>query len=77
MHIPDYMLQGMVCPITAVLSLLGVAAATIAVFRSESKPDIVHFSVVTVLIFAGQMLNFPIVSGTSGHLLDGVLLASP
>ncbi len=75
MHIPDYMLQGMVCPITAVLSLLGVAAAALAVLRSESKPDIVRFAVVTVLIFAGQMLNFPISSGTSGHLLGGVLAA--
>jgi cobalt/nickel transport system permease protein len=75
MHIPDYMLQGMVCPITAVLSLLGVAAAAVAVLRSESKPDIVRFAVVTVLIFAGQMLNFPISSGTSCHLLGGVLAA--
>jgi cobalt/nickel transport system permease protein len=75
MHIPDYMLQGIVCPITAVLSLLGVAAVAVAVLRSESKPDIVRFAVVTVLIFAGQMLNFPISSGTSGHLLGGVLAA--
>jgi cobalt/nickel transport system permease protein len=75
MHIPDYMMQGTVCPITAALSLLGVATAAIAVFRSESKPDIVRFSVVTVLIFAGQTFSFPVTSGTSGHLLGGVLAA--
>jgi cobalt/nickel transport system permease protein len=75
MHISDFTLQGMVCPITAALSLLGVAAAAIALFRSECKPDIVRFSVVTVLIFAGQMPYFPITSSTSGHLLGGVLAA--
>jgi cobalt/nickel transport system permease protein len=75
MHISDFTLQGMVCPITAVLSLLGVAATAIAVLRSESKPDIARFSVVTVLIFAVQMLDFPITSGTSGCLLGGVLAA--
>jgi cobalt/nickel transport system permease protein len=31
--------------------------------------------VVSAFIFAVQMLNFPVVSGTSGHLLGGVLAA--
>jgi cobalt/nickel transport system permease protein len=34
------------------------------------------FASVSALIFAGQMMNFPISGGTSGHLLGGVLAAA-
>ncbi len=76
MHIPEHMLQGTVCPVTAGLSLLGVTAAVVAAVKSKDKPGVARFAAVTALIFAGQMLNFPIVSGTSGHLLGGVLAAA-
>lgn len=76
MHIPEHMLHGGVCPVTAGLSLLGVTAAVVAAVKSKDKPGVARFAAVTALIFAGQMLNFPIVSGTSGHLLGGVLAAA-
>lgn len=31
--------------------------------------------VMSAFVFAGQMVNFPVVGGTSGHLLGGVLVA--
>jgi cobalt/nickel transport system permease protein len=76
MHIPDQMLQGAVCPVTAVVGLLGVTAAVVAAARTSNKPGMTRFAAVAALIFAGQMMNFPITDGTSGHLLGGVLAAS-
>ncbi len=76
MHIPDSMLQGAICPVTAVVSATGLAAATYFGVKAKTKPSAVRFAAITALIFAGQMLNFPISNGTSGHLLGGVLAAS-
>lgn len=73
MHIPDSMLNGAVCPVTAGLGLLGVTAAAVAAAKNENKPNVARFAGVTTLIFAGQMVNFPIGGGISGHLLGGVL----
>lgn len=76
MHIPDSMLHGTVCPVTAGLGLLGVAAAAVVAAKSENKPNAVRFAGVATLIFASQMVNFPIAGGTSGHLLGAVLAAT-
>ena len=76
MHIPNSMLQGAVCPVTALVGVLGVAVAALKAFWSEHKPSAARFGAITALIFAGQMMNFPIQDGTSGHLLGGVLAAA-
>ncbi|PJC86020.1 cobalamin biosynthesis protein CbiM [Vibrio sp. HA2012] len=75
MHISDAMLQGSICPVTAVVSVIGISAATYYTMKGE-KPSASRFAAITALIFAGQMMNFPIMNGTSGHLLGGVLVAS-
>lgn len=75
MHIPDSMLQGSVCPATAAVSAVGIAAASYYAMKGE-KPSATRFAAITALIFAAQMMNFPIMDGTSGHLLGGVLAAS-
>jgi len=76
MHIPDSMLNGAVCPVTATLSAIGIIAATYYAYKSKDKPTALSFGAITALIFAGQMMNFAIMDGTSGHLLGGVLAAS-
>lgn len=76
MHIPDSMLQGSICPLTAVVSAAGLAAAICFGVKAKQQPAAARFAAVTALIFAGQMLNFPISDGTSGHWLGGVLAAS-
>jgi cobalt/nickel transport system permease protein len=76
MHIPDQMLQGSICPVTVVVGLAGVAVAVVAAARDKEKPGVGRFAAVAAFIFAGQMINFPIVNGTSGHLLGGVLAAA-
>lgn len=76
MHIPSAMLHGAVCPVTAAMSATGLVGATAITFSSQEKPSAARFSAVTALIFAAQMMNFPILNGTSGHLLGGVLAAA-
>lgn len=76
MHLPSGMLDGTICPVTAVVSAAGIAAAAIAATRQKEQPGAARFAAVTALVFAAQMLNFPVQQGTSGHLLGGVLAAS-
>jgi cobalt/nickel transport system permease protein len=76
MHIPDHMLQGTICPSTAAISTLGVAAAVFMAIKSDRKPTAGRFAVITALIFAGQMMNFPVQAGISGHLMGGVLASA-
>jgi len=76
MHIPNSMLQGSVCPVTAVVSTLGIIIAAFKAMKSEDKPAAARFGAITALIFAGQMMNYPIQHGTSGHLLGGVLASA-
>ena len=67
---------GAVCPVTAAVSVGGVAIAATMAWKSEQKPTAARFASVSALVFAGQMVNFPVLSGTSGHLLGGVLAAA-
>ncbi|MEZ4483201.1 MAG: energy-coupling factor ABC transporter permease [Syntrophotaleaceae bacterium] len=76
MHIPDSMLQGAICPVTLALGAAGLTTAVVAAARSTAKPNATRFAGVAALIFAGQMMNFAIPGGTSGHLLGGVLAAA-
>ncbi|MFH1877354.1 MAG: energy-coupling factor ABC transporter permease, partial [Candidatus Omnitrophota bacterium] len=76
MHIPNSMLHGTICPVTAVVSAIGVVAAFFFALISKKKPSAARFGAITALIFAGQMMNFPIQNGTSGHLLGGVLASA-
>lgn len=45
------------------------------VLSGEGEKTIYKMGMVAALIFAGQMFNFPISSGTSGHLIGGVFAA--
>lgn len=76
MHIPDEMLSGVVCPVGALVAVAGLACAVRAASRAGERPSALRFAAVAALVFAGQMVNFPVLSGTSGHLLGGVLASS-
>jgi cobalt/nickel transport system permease protein len=69
MHIPDSMLQGTICPVTATLAIAGVAAVSYAATKVKVKPTAMSFAAVTALVFTVQMLNFPVQFGTSGHVI--------
>ncbi len=76
MHIPNEMLNGLICPVSAALAVTGVAAAAYTARRSQTQPSASRFAAVAALVFAAQMLNFPVQDGTSGHLLGGVLASA-
>ncbi|MFH0984202.1 MAG: energy-coupling factor ABC transporter permease [Candidatus Omnitrophota bacterium] len=76
MHISSSMLAGPICPVTVAVSALGICGAVFAARKMKDKPTAVRFGAVTAFIFASQMMNFPVQSGTSGHLLGGVLAAA-
>ncbi len=76
MHIPNEMLNGLICPVSATLAVAGIAVATYAARRSQNRPSAARFAAVAALVFAAQMLNFPVQDGTSGHLLGGVVASS-
>jgi len=75
MHIPDSMLTGAICPITAAISIGGIIGAAYYATKAEKPISALTFAATTALIFALQMMNFPINDGTSGHFLGGVLAA--
>ncbi|MCX8006689.1 MAG: energy-coupling factor ABC transporter permease [Coriobacteriia bacterium] len=75
MHIPDGMLDTKTW-VTAWLGSAGVLAYAVKRVRdvlSDSK--VVLMSVLAALIFALQMLNFPVAGGTSGHFAGGAAAA--
>ena len=80
MHIPDGFLSVAVSGILWVISLVFIF---IALRKAGKEIDERRLSLVGVLaaaIFAGQMLNFAVAGGTSGHLLGAalaVLLVGP
>ncbi|MEJ5283781.1 MAG: energy-coupling factor ABC transporter permease [Brevinematia bacterium] len=74
MHIPEYLLKGSVCPVSAAMGIAGVIATTYFVFKSKEKIDILKFGIITSFVFLLQMLNFPISGGTSGHFLGVAFL---
>jgi len=75
MHIPDGFLTNRVA-----VSLDLVSGAGILYTARRAKIDfsgrlVPVMGVLAAFVFAAQMLNFPILGGTSGHLIGGSLLA--
>lgn len=69
MHIPDNLLNGAICPVTALVGIGGIIATGYFAVTSKEKPRNSIFALVTAIIFLLQMLNFPVRNGTSGHFL--------
>src|SRR4030042_1796516 len=75
MHIPDGFLSLVVALIFWMLAILAIGYALSRV-RSELKErQVPLMGVLAAVIFAGQMLNFSVAGGTSGHLLGAALAA--
>jgi len=77
MHIPDGFLS---LPIALIFWIASIAIIAM-VFRNTKKHSLIKkeriplVAATTLLVFALQLLNFPILSGTTGHFVGGVLLA--
>lgn len=76
MHIQDGYLSTPVCVVTAALSAGAVGLSLHKLKDSLADRTIPLTGMMASLVFAGQMVNFPIGLPVSGHLLGGVLAAS-
>jgi len=75
MHIPDGFLSIIICVTMYVISmgfLIWSWKKTKNVYSSSVTPML---AVSSAFVFAAQMINFPIMLGTSGHLVGGTFLA--
>lgn len=75
LHIPDGFLSAPVALIWWVLTIGALALAVQRVGVELNERQVPLMGVMAAFIFAGQMLNFPVLGGTSGHLLGGALAA--
>lgn len=73
MHIPDGFLSVAVSLVLWALSILVVGYALKRVSRDMGERQVPLMGVLAACIFAGQMLNFAVTGGTSGHLLGAAL----
>ncbi len=73
MHIPDGFLSVPVAVILWVVSIAVIALAFRYVSRELGEREVPLMGVLAAAIFAGQMLNFAVTGGTSGHLMGAAL----
>ena len=73
MHIPDGFLSVPVSLLLWAISLIVIAIAFRRVSRELGEREVPVMGVLAAAIFAGQMLNFTVAGGTSGHLMGAAL----
>ncbi len=75
LHIPDGFLS---ISISIIFWGITILLLTLAVRRTQGElgeRQIPLMGIMAAFIFAGQLINFPVAGGTSGHLLGGALAA--
>lgn len=75
MHIPDGFLDVKTAVATGLFSATGLGAALRHAGRHLQAKKIPLIGLIAAFIFVAQMLNFPVASGTSGHLLGSTFAA--
>ena len=73
MHIPDGFLSTPVAIIFWILSIIVIGLALKRVNKDLGERQLPLMGVLAAAIFAGQMLNFPVAGGTSGHMMGATL----
>jgi cobalt/nickel transport system permease protein len=69
MHTPDGFVTGWICVVMLIISILAVLLSVLRLRKDFSKSKAISLATVASVIFLGQMLNFPVLAGTSGHLV--------
>ena len=75
LHAPDRLFS---MPVNLVFALVVAGVLAVAFRRVATAGDhraVPMMGIAAAFVFAGQMLNFPISAGTTGHLLGGTLAA--
>lgn len=75
MHAPDGFIDGPTSLAMGVVAAGGVGLSLRYAGRQLEERQVPLAGLTSAFVFAVQMLNFPVASGTSGHLLGGVLAA--
>lgn len=75
MHVPDGFLDAPTSIATGAVAVVGVGLALRGARRELDDRTAPMAGLVASFVFAGQMMNFPVGAGTSGHLLGGALAA--
>ena len=75
MHIPDGFLSVLVSLAFWVLAVAGVGVALWRAGKELDERKVPLMGVLGATIFAGQMLNFAVAGGTSGHLMGAAIAA--
>jgi len=75
MHIPDGFLANRIALALNGLTGISILYAAHRIRNAVSARMIPIMGVLSAFVFAAQMLNFPVLGGTSGHLVGGALLA--
>lgn len=73
MHIPDGFLSVLVSIVFWLISVVVIGFALKKTTKQFGERDVPLMGVLAAAIFAGQMLNFSISGGTSGHLLGAAI----
>jgi cobalt/nickel transport system permease protein len=73
MHIPDGWLDAKTAITTGVLSLSALSYSASKTQKLLNERQLPALGIMSAFIFAGQMVNFPVAGGTSGHLLGAAL----
>jgi cobalt/nickel transport system permease protein len=75
MHVPDGFLDAPTSVATGAAAVACVGTALVGARRELDDKTAPMAGLVAAFVFATQMINFPVASGTSGHLLGGALAA--
>ncbi len=75
LHIPDGFLSNGVAALAGVVAAVAVLYALRVADRQLDEERVPLLGVIAAFVFAAQMLNFPILGGTSGHFLGATLAA--
>ena len=75
MHIPDGFIDVPTSAAFAAVAAVGVGACLKGAAKSLDEKTAPLAGLTATFIFAVQMLNFPVVAGTSGHLIGAALAA--
>ena len=76
MHIPDGFLDARTAAVAGVAAAAGLGIALQQVRRHLPSRRVPLLGLAAAFVFAAQMINFPVMGGTSGHLIGGVLVAA-
>ncbi len=75
MHIPDGFLSIPTLAATGAVSAGTLAVAVKMTAKTLGEKHVPLMGILAAFIFAAQMLNFPVIGGTSGHLIGAALAA--